>query len=141
VKLIPPRVHAWLDYALAFTLLIAPFLTPLSDVAAITSWGMAVLHASVSLATDYPGGRGHVLRFPTHGTLELIGGLFLVGAPWILGFPPDDPGRSFFVWTGIALLAVWAVTDYRAAEVEPDDWRPSRRSRSAAPSAGRERTV
>lgn len=128
--MIPPRVHAWLDYTLAFALLIAPFLAPLSNVAAATSWTMAVVHACVSLATDYPGGVGQLLRFPTHGTLELLGGLFLTGAPWILAFPADDPGRSFFLWTGIVLLSVWSVTDYRAAEVRPQDWRPSRRTRT-----------
>jgi hypothetical protein len=70
--------------------------------------------------TDFPYGMFKVIPFRIHGALDALGSLFLVAAPWMLGFGGEAEPRSFFVAMGVLGFAVIALTDYTPrAEVPP----------------------
>jgi hypothetical protein len=58
-----------------------------------------------------------------------VAGLFVLVAPWILGFSDQGVPRNFFVAMGILILIVAALTDYAVRESlpprQPDDRRRS----------------
>ena len=115
MKLLSPRVHGYLDYLLVALFAVAPFLFDLAERPAILSWIVGLTLLVVSLLTAYPLGMVRVISFPAHGALELLAAIFLVLSPWVLGYSDEIASRNFFLLTGLTLLGVWAVTDYRAA--------------------------
>ncbi len=116
MKLLSPGVHAWLDYALVVVLAVSPLVLDFGGVAATVVWVLAAAQAILSLVTDYPGGVARMMRFPVHGALELLVALALLASPWVFGFADADAPRNLYVATGIGLLVVWAVTDYRVRD-------------------------
>ncbi|PCC73639.1 hypothetical protein SAMN02745121_07388 [Nannocystis exedens] len=120
MRFVSPRVHGVLDYLFGALFLIAPFwfdfMNGAAQLAAFVVGGSLLL---VSLLTRYPLGALRVIPFPVHGGIELVGSVALIALPWLAGFQAASPERDFFVATGIILLALWATTDYKAAEAKP----------------------
>jgi hypothetical protein len=119
-KVIKPTPHAVLDYAVAGTLLAAPWLFGFSDnkVARANSVisGAAVL--GLSLMTRYPLGAAKLVPFPVHGVIETLAAAANTAAPWLMGFSRNKRATTTHVAAGLATLAVVALTDYRAAETD-----------------------
>jgi hypothetical protein len=117
-KVLKPVPHAVVDYAMAGTLMAAPWLFGFSDnkVARANSVisGAAVL--GLSLMTRYPLGAAKLVPFPVHGVLETMAAVMNTAAPWLMGFSRHKRATSTHVAAGLATLAVVALTDYRAAE-------------------------
>jgi hypothetical protein len=111
-KVLDPRTHGILDYALAVAFLIMPALLGFSDTAARLSYAIGALYIAVSLLTQYPLGAFKVIPFPVHGVLESIMAAAWIAMPWLLGFAEDTAARNFFIIAGVGLLAVAALTDY-----------------------------
>jgi hypothetical protein len=117
-KPLKPLAHGVLDYAMAGTLMAAPWLFGFSrnkraTANAVVS-GLSVL--GLSLMTRYPLGAVKQVPFPVHGVIETVASLLNVAAPWTLGFSNNKRARMTHVLSGLAYLGVIAVTDYRAAE-------------------------
>lgn len=118
MKFLSPQVHGVLDYLLGALFIGAPFwLDFVSPLAQIISLAVGATVLLLSLMTRYPLGVLRVIPFPVHGAVEFVAALALIAMPWIAGFDGVPPARNFFVGTGVALFAVWLVTDYKAAEL------------------------
>jgi hypothetical protein len=118
-RTLAPRPHGVIDYALVALLLLAPSWFAFGGLAAGACYLLAVVHLGMSLITAYPLGVLRLIPFPAHGQLELIIGSLLVIVPWFLPFAGDGKARGFFIVIGLLVLAVYALTNYLAAE-EPE---------------------
>lgn len=114
IKVLNPTVHGVLDYVLALAFVIAPGLAGFSGNAASLSMLIGVVYLGASLLTRYPLGAIKMIPFPVHGAIEAVMAASWIAMPWLLGFAGDAAARNFFVAAGIGLLAVAALTDYRA---------------------------
>lgn len=113
MKLTPklkPTQHAVLDYLTVLVFALAPTLLPLSGIATLLSYALAIVHLLVTICTDFPGGGLRWLPLSWHGMIELMVSPVLMVAPWLLGL--DRTASVFFVAAGIAIFLVWWVTDY-----------------------------
>jgi hypothetical protein len=115
MKVLDPKVHGFLDYALALLFLILPPLLDFDEPAATVSYVIGVIYIITSLVTRYPLGLFKILPFPVHGVLESIIAAAWIIFPWLFGFSDDTDARNFFIIAGVGLLAVAALTDYHAA--------------------------
>jgi hypothetical protein len=118
MKILTPRVHGYIDYAIVVLFLLAPTLFAFGGLPATICYVLAVVHLGLSLLTAYPLGLVKAIPFPLHGGLELAVGVFLIASPWIFGFQRDFNARLFYIITGAAVGAVWLVTRYQTTPAE-----------------------
>ena len=118
MKVLSPTIHGVLDYGLALLFLLAPGLLDFPPPAATAAYVIGVVYIIASLVTRYPLGVVKLLPFPAHGVIESLMALSWIVLPWLLGFAEHAASRNFFVGAGVALLAVVALTNYRAAELD-----------------------
>ena len=114
MKLLSPRIHGFIDYAVVALFLLAPTLFGFAGVAATLCYVLAAVHLVMSLLTAYPLGVVKLVPFPVHGALELAVAVGLVASPWLFGFSAVDAARNFYVAAGVAVSAVWLLTNYVA---------------------------
>lgn len=119
MRFIPSRVHGVLDYLSGLLMLATPFLLGMGGHAAIVLWAMGALAILYSLFTDYELGLVRVLGLPTHLSLDVLGGMFLVASPFILGFGVEVgwPHIAFGAFSIIAGAFTRAAPDSAPAEV------------------------
>jgi hypothetical protein len=113
VRILSPKIHGILDYAVVLVFLAAPALFGLTGLAAQLSYALAAVHLALTLLTDFSLGALRVIPLTVHGWIELAVAPTLAAAPWILGF--GFRARIFYVAAGAAIFLVWCATDYRAA--------------------------
>ncbi len=117
-KVLKPLPHGVIDYAMAGMLMTAPWTLGFSRNRAATAnavaSGAAVL--GLSLMTRYPLGAAKLVPFPAHGVIEAAAGVMTAAAPWLMGFSRNNRAKWTHVASGLATLAVVAMTDYKAAE-------------------------
>lgn len=123
MKILSPTIHGVLDYAVGAAFLLAPTLLGFREQAAVLSYVIGVLFIGAAIVTRYPLGLLKLLPFPVHGVIETIMALGFIAAPWLFGFSGQPAARNFFVGAGVALLAVVAMTDYKATS--SDSSRPA----------------
>jgi len=113
-KVISPRVHAIIDYAVAGSFFLMGGLFWKNNKKAATSAfiiGGAI--TAQSLITDYPGGVADLISFETHGKMDSgMSGLMAL-MPDLMGFK-DQPEAKHFRMQGFAEAAVVAMTDWDA---------------------------
>jgi hypothetical protein len=88
MKMIPTKVHGYLDYGVGALLIASPWLFGFAQGGAET-WVPVVLGVSAilySLITDYELGVTKGISMGTHLTLDLASGLLLAISPWLFGF-------------------------------------------------------
>lgn len=88
MKMIPTKVHGYLDYAMGALLIAAPWLFDFAQGGAET-WVPVILGAGTilySLFTDYELGISKGISMGTHLTLDMAGGLLLAISPWLFVF-------------------------------------------------------
>jgi hypothetical protein len=118
MKILPPKIHGYLDYAVILLLAVAPSLFRFTNEAATVCYVLAVIYLGLVLLTAYPLGLIKLIPFTLHGAIELVLSPLLIAMPWLAGFSYDRPGRYFFIAAGLALFVVWLITDYKAADIE-----------------------
>lgn len=115
-KVLDPKTHGILDYALAGLFLLAPAVFGFTEVAANLSYAIGVIYIGTSLLTRYPLGALKVIPFPVHGMLESVMAAAWIIMPWLFGFAGDAAARIFFIVAGVGLLVVAFLTNYHAAQ-------------------------
>ena len=96
---------------------------------------LAGIHVLMTGMTDIPYGMFKVIPFRIHGAIDALAGLFLIVAPWILGFAGDADSRNFFLAVGVLGLVVVALTDY-TPQIVPPPREPGDRRRWRGPASG-----
>src|SRR5437588_8453929 len=125
-KLIPPRVHAWLDLAVTgyFLTLGAIFAARRKSGPATAAFVNAGMVAGVSLFTDYQGTGEKPINFKLHGTLDALQATTAALGPVLHGFA-GEPESAFFYGQAANEVAVIAFTDW-------DEGMPSAMERKVA---------
>jgi SPW repeat len=118
-KPVSARVHGVLDYATVAAFLNAPMVFGFHGTSAAIVYWLAGIHLLMTGCTDFPLGFFKWIPFKVHGAIELLAGVFLLVAPWVLGFAEDAAARNFFLAMAIILLVVVALTDYSQRVVRP----------------------
>jgi len=113
-KVIQPKQHAILDYAVAGTFLaLGAFFWGRSKRASIAAIACGAAVAANSLITDYPGGVTDAISFETHGEIDAALAGLTATLPNLLGFA-DEPEAKYFRGIAVAETAVTGLTDFTA---------------------------
>ncbi len=87
---------------------------------ASTLYWLAGIHLLMTGMTKFPYGMFKVIPFRIHGVIDALAAVFLIGAPWIVGFAADTNARNFFIGVGLLSFVVIALTDYTPrADIPP----------------------
>ncbi len=115
-KVISPKTHAIIDYAVAATFFTVSLLFwRRNRRAAVGSLVCGLATTANSILTDYPGGVFKVMSYRNHGRIDMgIAGLTAT-MPDMMGFDDSNQAR-FFEMQAIAETAVTAMTDFEALE-------------------------
>ena len=100
--------HAILDFAFAILIAIAPRMVGFAGRQATWCYIFAALVAVLALLTQL-----RVVGFVSHGIVELTLAIVMVILPWIAGFARGVLSRNFYLFMGVLLIALWALTDFR----------------------------
>jgi hypothetical protein len=109
-KLVSPRTHAFVDYALAGSFLVAGVAAlKTSEKAAISAFIVAGAELTMAILTDYPGGVAKLISLPSHLKVD-TGMSGLVGSmPNLMGFS-EERHSWFFRGQAMAMAALAALT-------------------------------
>lgn len=118
MKLISPFVHGLLDYITMMSLLIVPLTVMMNGRPEFLIIGFALFEFILAVITRYPLGATRQVPFPVHGVIDLVSGVALIAAPFVLGFTHMETERNFYLVLGVIYLVVWVLTDFRG-NVEP----------------------
>jgi hypothetical protein len=113
---IPPLVHGVLDYVYAVVLIAAPFVLNFDDDTAIAlSIALGLLALILGAFTAWTTGIVKSIPVVVHTMLDYVLSIFLIAAPFLLGFNKDDTASAFFVVLGILGLVLTIATRYLPA--------------------------
>ena len=91
MRVIPTRIHGYVDYLMGVVLIAAPWILGFAD-GGPEQWVPVILGAGVilySLLTDYELGVARVIPMQVHLALDVLGGAFLAISPWLFGFADE----------------------------------------------------
>jgi hypothetical protein len=114
---IPRIVHGVWEYAVGVFLVAAPFLLGYDDVNMPLGISIATGVIVLVLASITQGPTGLVQQLPVsaHVTFDLLLAIFLIAAPFILGFADESTPRNLYIALGVAHLLISIGTRYRDA--------------------------
>jgi hypothetical protein len=111
---IPLSVHVVSEYCVGVLTIVAPFLfsfesTTADLVSVLIGVGILVL----AVMTDAPTGVARRLPVASHVVIDYVLGLFLVTAPFLLGFSNDDgAATAYFIIVGVGFVLFAVLTRY-----------------------------
>jgi hypothetical protein len=111
MKIITPKLHGIIDYLVVIFLLASSSLFGFTGFIAAFTYVLAGVHLLLTILTNYNAGLLKIIPLPAHGLIELIVGIALI----ILAFKTFSDtyiGEIFYGCFGVAVLAVWALSDY-----------------------------
>jgi hypothetical protein len=115
MRIIPTRVHGFLDYGVGLLLIAAPWLLGFAAGGAET-WvpvTLGVLLLIYSMMTDYELGLVRAIPMPVHLGLDVVSGILLAASPWLFGF--SDLVTTPHVVVGILEILAGIMTQTRPA--------------------------
>lgn len=112
MKIISPTNHGYLDFVTVVIFLLAPSFFALNGLPSMLAYGLAIIHLSLTLTTDFPFGVIKSIPFTFHGWIERMVGPALVVIPFILGFADQAIARNFYIIIGVVIIIVGILTDY-----------------------------
>lgn len=113
-KIISPQAHAVLDYVAAGTFLAGGILLLMrrrDKRAGISALVCGVAETVTSLLTDYPGGVTGLIRFPTHGKIDMGLAAMAATLPEFMDFA-DGQDMGFFRAQALLITANAGLTDF-----------------------------
>ncbi len=121
MKIIPSKVHGYIDYTLAAILWFAPTIFAFENVGGPAVWvprAIALLILGQSLLTNYELGVFKVIPLSVHLILDLAASAFLAASPFVFGFSTFDAN----VWmphvvAGVGYFIISFLTESRAHQV------------------------
>jgi len=106
-RFVTKTIHAFLDYPVALSLMVAPFLLGLGSSHPLALWlavGTGVAAFILTLLTDHQLGVFRVLPYSVHLAVDALVGVVFLVAPIALGFTGID---ALYYWAnGAAVLFV-----------------------------------
>ncbi|MGY2131265.1 SPW repeat domain-containing protein [Hymenobacter sp. HD11105] len=114
MKILSPVAHGVIDIGFITALAMAPIVLDLVPAVDTACFVMAGGYLLLTLMTDFRYGLIKLVPYPVHGWLDLLTGVALVAAPFVLGFESGSAERNLFLFLGIVSIVVWFLTDWRA---------------------------
>ena len=114
---IPAVVHGLIEYAAGILLVAAPFLFSFDEgsaTAAAIVAGVVVLILTAS--TAIPTGLIKSVPVQAHVMLDYVLAIFLIAAPFVLGFSDDGTAAAFFIVVGVVHLLLTIATRFVSDE-------------------------
>jgi hypothetical protein len=111
--MITSKVHGVLDYVTVLVFALSPSLFALSETGTTIAYSLAVIHLLMTILTAFSMGLIKIIPFQIHGYVELIVGLVLAIAPWLVDFLTHTDQWYFSIMGGVILL-VWLLTTYKS---------------------------
>ena len=119
---IPAYIHGIIEYLAAALFIAAPFIFDFKeDAATATSVIVGVLILIVTASTAWRTGLISSIPVQAHVVIDYIVALFLIAAPFLLGFSDDHTAAAFFIVLGVVHLLLTIATRFVVEE------RPNRR--------------
>ena len=117
---IPRVAHGLIEYVIGVFLIAAPFLLGYdnNDMPLGVSIATGVVILVLAAITQGPTGLVQQLPVSAHVTFDFLLAIFLIAAPFILGFADDVAPRNLFIALGVAHLLISIGTRYRDAVPE-----------------------
>jgi hypothetical protein len=112
---IPKVVHGVIEYLLGILFLAAPILFDFDSATATgvsITVGVLVL-IMTAVTADLPTSLVGQLALTAHVTVDFVLAIFLVAAPFLLGFSDESAPRNFFMILGVVLLLMTIGTRFR----------------------------
>lgn len=117
MRFLPQSVHGMLDYAVAVTLIAAPFILDFQSESSFAHWLSVAAGVGLfvySLLTDYGLGALAAIPFKVHLMLDFAAGALFVVLAAVAGF--ETVTASFYGIVGAAVIAVVFTTKLEADE-------------------------
>ena len=115
-RIVPMDVHSVLDYVNTAGLMLSAKVARTSR-ARVAGLALGAGIGGASLFTDYRLSAVKVLPIELHETLDYVGGISAIAAPFVLGYAKKDPLAAMIqIGVGIATIVTSLVTDYRASK-------------------------
>ena len=107
IRFVTKTIHAYLDYPVALSLMIVPFLLGLGNSHPLALWlsvGTGVAAFVLTLLTNHQLGVMRVIPYSVHLMVDFAVGVVFLIAPFVLGFTGID---AWYYWVNaIAVLTV-----------------------------------
>lgn len=102
IRFVTRRVHAFIDYPVALSLIATPFLIGVANPIALwLSVGTGVAALVLTLLTDHETGVVRVLSYQFHLTVDRLVGVTFLVAPFVFGFTGLD---AVYYWVNAAAV-------------------------------------
>lgn len=113
-KPIDPRLHGLIDYGFAATNLLVPKLLrmPKRNRRLFAAFGL--IQGGLNAVTAQPNALVPDVPFAVHGKIEKVSTPIFVVAPLLLRTHKSPKGMLYWLLTGVALVAVYNLTDWDA---------------------------
>jgi hypothetical protein len=110
---VPAFVHGIIEYVAAILFIAAPFLfTFEKDVTTAVSLIVGVLILIIAASTAWRTGLISSIPVQAHVMLDYVLAIFLIAAPFILGFSDDGTAAAFFIVLGVVHLLLTIATRF-----------------------------
>jgi hypothetical protein len=118
MPVITRKIHAYLDYPVAVSLMALPFVLGLGTGNPLAKWlavATGVAAFILTLLTDHELGVVKVVPYPVHVAVDRLVGVIFVVAPFIFGFTGLD--AAYYWVNGAAVLLVTTLLDAPAPKM------------------------
>lgn len=112
-KFLNARMHGFADFAVVALFGLGPTLFGFTGIVSTLCYGLAGVHLTLTLLTNFPFGVVKVVPFNIHGWVELAVAPTLVAIPWVFGFGQETTAMTFFTAFGAVVFGAWMCTDYK----------------------------
>jgi hypothetical protein len=112
MQIITRKIHAYLDYPVAVSLMALPFVLGLGTGNPLAKWlavATGVAAFILTLLTDHELGVVKVVPYPVHVAVDRLVGVIFVVAPFVFGFTGLD--AAYYWVNGAAVLLVTTLLD------------------------------
>ena len=112
---VPRTVHGGIEYLLGVVFLAGPILFDFdSDVATGVSVAIGILVlVNAAITAGMPTSLVKQLPITAHVTVDLVLAVFLIVAPFVLGFSGETAPRNFYMILGVLMLLLTIGTRFR----------------------------
>lgn len=114
MRFIKNQLHGVLDYAVAITLIVAPFALGFAAIDPVGHWLSVAAGVGLfvySLLTGYSLSLQKLIPYGVHLVFDFLAGVVFIAAPFLFGF--DGIMRLFYLGMGIAVVLVVLLSDPR----------------------------
>ena len=111
MKLISPKLHGIIDYALILFLFLSPTLFAMPKDVTTYTYTLATLQLILTVLTDYSFGLFRMVGLKAHQLIELLISIGMITAAYTL-FNYDERTKPYYACVGIFWLIVVIFTDY-----------------------------